>query len=80
MLHQLASLAGAVMILGAYAALQAGRLDRTSRAFCLLNFFGSGILTWAAVVDRNLGFILLEATWALLSLVPLLRPAKAAGS
>jgi hypothetical protein len=80
MLHQLTSLVGALMILGAYAALQAGRLDRTSRTFCLLNFFGSGILTWAAIVDRNYGFILLEGSWALLSLVPLVRPGRPSAS
>lgn len=77
MLHQLASVLGALMILGAYAALQAGRLERTSRTFSLLNFVGAAILTGVAVVDRTWGFILLEGTWALLSLVPLLRREKA---
>ena len=73
MLDQLVSLVGAVLILAAYAALQMGRLDPKSRTFSLMNFVGSALLTWVAVVDRRAGFILLEATWALLSLVPLLR-------
>lgn len=75
MRDQLVSLAGAVLILAAYAALQMGRLDPKSRAFNLMNFVGSALLTWVAVVDRRAGFILLEATWALLSLWPLVRGA-----
>ena len=73
MLLQLASLVGAVMVLGGYAALQTGRLARESVAFCLLNFVGSALLTWVAVVDRRVGFILLEGLWAVLSLIPLLK-------
>ena len=73
MLLQLASLVGAVMVLGGYAALQTGRLSRESVAFCLLNFVGSALLTWVAVVDRRVGFILLEGLWAILSLIPLVR-------
>ena len=73
MLLQLASLVGAVMVLGGYAALQTGRLARDSAAFCLLNFVGSALLTWVAVADRRVGFILLEGLWAILSLIPLIR-------
>jgi hypothetical protein len=71
MLEQLVSLVGAALVLAAYAGLQSGRLDRESAAFCLMNFVGSGLLTWIAVVDRRAGFILLEGLWALLSLIPL---------
>jgi hypothetical protein len=73
MLEQTFSIIGAVLILAAYAALQANRLDQKGRTFCLMNFFGSGLLTWVAIVDRRAGFILLEGAWALLSLVPLFR-------
>ena len=76
MFHQLISLAGAFMVLGAYAALQRGALGREDRLFNLLNFAGSALLTWVAVVDRRWGFIFLEAAWALLSLPPLLRGRK----
>lgn len=79
MRDQLVSLAGAVLILAAYAALQMGRLDPKSRTFSLMNFVGSALLTWVAVVDRRAGFILLEATWALLSLWPLVRGTRATG-
>lgn len=73
MLHQLVSLVGAFLVLGAYAALQTGRLGRETTTFCLMNFVGSALLTWIAVVDRRAGFILLEGLWAVLSLIPLLR-------
>lgn len=77
MLHQIVSVAGAIMILAAYVALQTGRLGREDRLFHALNFFGSALLTWVAVVDRRVGFILLEAIWALLSLPGTLRGPRA---
>ena len=72
MFHQLISIAGALMVLGAYAGLQRGLFSRDDRAFNLLNFVGAGLLAWVAVVDRRVGFIILESAWALLSLPPLL--------
>ena len=71
---QLASLAGAVLILAAYVAYQQGWLGREHRSYNALNFVGSAILAWVAVVDRRWGFIVLEGAWALLSLPPGLRP------
>ena len=79
MLHQIASVVGALLVLAAYVALQRGWLGREDRAFNAMNFFGSALLTWIAVVDQRLGFILLEGIWALLSLPGTLRPPRAKG-
>jgi hypothetical protein len=68
MVFQVMSLLGAFMVLGAYFALQRGWLTGDERVFNLLNFVGAGMLTWVAVEDRRIGFILLEGAWALLSL------------
>jgi hypothetical protein len=76
LLDQLISLAGAAMILAGYLALQRGWLQRESRAFNTLNFVGSALLTYVAVLDLRIGFIILEAAWALLSLPGMLRPAR----
>ena len=67
-LDQLASLVGAVLILFAYLALQRGWLSRESRRYNALNLAGSLCLTYAAVRNWNLGFVILEGSWALLSL------------
>jgi hypothetical protein len=64
---QAVGLVGALLVLFPYAALQMGRMSRESRAFNALNFAGSSLLTWVAVVDARWGFILLEGVWALLS-------------
>ncbi|HYD52104.1 MAG TPA: hypothetical protein VEA99_05735 [Gemmatimonadaceae bacterium] len=73
MLHQVVSVLGAALILLAYVLLQTGRLASDTRAFNALNFVGSALLTWIAVVDQRLGFIILEAAWALLSLPGMVR-------
>jgi hypothetical protein len=80
MLYQLISLVGAVMILAAYGAYQRGRLGREDRLYNALNFVGSALLAWIATIDRRWGFIVLEGSWALLSLWPLLRPARPANA
>lgn len=71
--YQVVSLSGAVLVLIGYAALQRGMLHREDRWFNLLNFVGSALLAWIAILDRRWGFILLEVAWALLSVPPLLR-------
>lgn len=76
LLDQLASLVGAAFILAAYFALQRGWMQRESRRYNAFNLVGSLLLTWAAIRDWNLGFIILEASWALLSLPGTFRPAK----
>ena len=76
MLYQLVSMIGAAMILTAFYASQRGKLGREDRAYNALNFVGSALLTWIATVDRRWGFIVLEGSWALLSLWPLLRRPK----
>ena len=68
MIGQLISLAAAAMILAAFAAQQAGRLSPSDSLYLVLNFVGSAILAYFAVEARNLGLIVLEGTWALISL------------
>ncbi len=72
-LVQWTSIAGAGMLLLAYALLQQGRLRREDAGFNWLNLLGSLLLAVVAVVDMRWGFILLESIWALLSLGALLR-------
>ena len=78
MFYQLISVIGAVMILVAYAGNQRGWMGRENRAYNILNFVGSALLAWVAVVDRRAGFIFLEGAWALLSIPGMLarRPAR----
>jgi hypothetical protein len=73
MLLQLISLVGAAMVLLAYMGYQRGWMSREQRSYNLLNFVGSSLLAWVAIVDQRWGFIALEVIWALLSLPPLLR-------
>ena len=73
MIGQVVSLAGAAMILAAFAAQQAGRWKPTDRPYLALNFAGSAILAYFAVLAGNLGLIVLESAWALISLWSLSR-------
>jgi hypothetical protein len=72
MLFQILSILGAGMVLFAYAANQRGRLTRDDMWYNVLNLVGSALLTVVAVVDRRIGFILLEGLWAIFSIPPLL--------
>lgn len=58
---------GALIILGAYAAGQLGEMPTDSRRYLLLNLVGSVVLAVIAVVEGQIGFILLEGIWAIVS-------------
>ena len=64
---QVIQIIGALIILGAFAASQLGELPNDSRLYLLLNVVGSVILCVLAVVEGQIGFILLEGVWAIVS-------------
>ena len=68
MVIQVISVVGALAILLAYAANQFGWTDASNLSYQLFNFVGATILTVVAVIEFQLGFILLEGAWALISL------------
>jgi uncharacterized membrane-anchored protein len=72
-LHQAASIAGALLILVAYAAHQAGRMGRDTALYNLVNVAGGALLLWVALVARQAGFIILEGAWTAISLWALVR-------
>jgi len=59
--EQWLSLAGSLLILGAYA-LTVARPDRT-RLYCSISLAGGILLLLVALIYRNAGLILLELTW-----------------
>ena len=61
---QVIQIIGALIILGAFAANQLGELPTDSRRYLALNLVGSVILCVLAIVEGQLGFILLEGVWA----------------
>jgi hypothetical protein len=76
-------IAGAILILTAFAASQRGLMAPHARSYLVLNLVGSAVLTVVAVIGRDWGFLLLEAVWALVSawsLVQVLRGRAPAGA
>ena len=80
-MEQAVQIIGAVLILTAFVLAQQHRLANDSVPYLTLNAVGAGILAVVAALDGDLGFLLLEGTWALVStygLARALRPAPGA--
>ena len=82
-LEQAVQVAGAVLVLVAFAGAQLGALDQFSRTYLALNLAGSVVLAWLAWHERQYGFLLLEGVWAAVSawsLVQVLRGRRPAAA
>jgi len=64
---QLVQIAGALLILTAFTAVQFERMRPDSRVYLALNLVGSLILAVLAWVESQWGFLLLEGVWAIVS-------------
>lgn len=64
---QIVQVAGAMFILAAFAMAQMGRMTPKMVRYQVLNLIGSVVLTVLAFVERQWGFFLLEAVWAIVS-------------
>ena len=75
--RQLISFLGALLILIAYVGHQMNWINARSAAYSILNATGSAILCWIALHPFQIGFIVLEGVWTLISLWALVRPRSA---
>jgi len=72
--RQVASFVGALLILIAYVGHQLRWMDARKAAYNVLNAIGSLILAYIAFHPFQVGFVMLEVAWVLISLYALLRP------
>jgi hypothetical protein len=80
MVVQAISVIGALLILGAFAANLLRWMKTSNLWYSLLNFVGSAILMVIAIIDQQYGFILLEGTWALVSLWGIIAALRGGGA
>jgi hypothetical protein len=75
-MDQAVQLIGAVLILAAFMLAQQRRLATDSVVYLALNAAGAALLAVVAVLDRDIGFTLLETVWAVVSTAGLVRCLK----
>jgi hypothetical protein len=64
---QVIQVIGALLILAAFAANQRGQMSSDSQLYLGLNLVGSAILWVLAIANGQIGFVLLEGVWAIVS-------------
>lgn len=72
-MYDVVQVTGSLLILAAFVAALGGRLQQSSYIYLAVNAVGSAALTVTAVVSLEWGFILLEATWAAVSVWSMVR-------
>lgn len=71
---------GALLVLLGFVLAQLRRLDTASRPYLSLNLVGSAILAVDAAIGGEVGFLLLEGVWAIVSAVGLARAVMGIGA
>jgi hypothetical protein len=72
MIDLVLEVAGAILILVAFALAQFRSLDRHGSLYLVLNLVGAALLASSAAVHRQWGFLLLQTVWAIVALWGLL--------
>lgn len=72
--RQIASFVGALLILVAYGGHQMRWMDARRAGYNILNAAGSAILAYIAFHPFQIGFVILEVVWTLISIYALVRP------
>jgi hypothetical protein len=75
---QILQMVGAVVLLAAFAARQAGTISDSSWLYLLANTAGAADLAVTALVGQDWGFVVLEGAWAVISAVALRKCWRAA--
>lgn len=71
--RQLSSFVGALLILIAYVGHQLGWIDARRASYNVMNALGSAILAYIAFRPFQVGFVVLEVVWVLISVYALIR-------
>jgi hypothetical protein len=74
-MDQIVQVLGSLLILAAFVSAQRGRLSTESVVYLTLNVVGAAVLAVLAAHERQLGFLLLETSWALVAAHSLSRAA-----
>jgi hypothetical protein len=72
--RQLASFVGALLILTAYVGHQLNWMDSRRPTYNIMNAVGSAVLAYIAFHPFQIGFVVLEVTWVVISLYAMVRP------
>lgn len=71
--HQVVGVLGVVLIAGTYLALQLGRISSSELPFSSLNALGAILLIVSLCFDFNIGALIMECFWALISCLGIAR-------
>lgn len=74
---QILSILGAVFILASYIGHQFHWLDSSRVAYNLMNAIGAAVLAYVAWHPFSAGFLILEGTWTLVSVIALAKALRA---
>ena len=75
--RQIVSFVGAQLIMIAYGGHQLGWIDARRPSYNVMNAVGSAILVWIALHPFQIGFVVLETVWTVISIWALFRPRQA---